>query len=133
MLTNRLVKKFLKTYIKKVLAYLKTKDEIFVSKNFAGADKSYQLPIRVVNEYAWHNLFARQLFIRPTKEELDTHEAKFTVISAPGFKANPQVDGTKSETFIIISFEKRVVLIGGTEYAGEIKKINLLDYELFIT
>ncbi len=117
---------------KKVLSYLKTKDQIFVSKNFAGADKNYQLPIRVVNEYAWHNLFARQLFIRPTNEELKTHEAKFTVISAPGFKANPNVDGTKSETFIIISLEKRVVLIGGTEYAGEIKKsiFSIMNYLL---
>lgn len=117
---------------KKVLTYLEEKDEVFVSKNFAGADKGYRLPIRVVNEYAWHNLFARQLFIRPTQEELITHEAEFTVISAPGFKANPSVDGTKSETFIIISFEKRTVLIGGTEYAGEIKKsiFSIMNYLL---
>ncbi|MCT8137240.1 phosphoenolpyruvate carboxykinase (ATP) [Anaerobacillus sp. CMMVII] len=117
---------------KKVLAYLKTKDEIFVSKNFAGADKSYRLPIRVINEYAWHNLFARQLFIRPSAAELATHEAEFTIISAPGFKADPTVDGTKSETFIIISFEKRTVLIGGTEYAGEIKKsiFSIMNYLL---
>lgn len=117
---------------KKVLEYLQSKDEVFVSKNFAGADKGYRLPIRVVNEYAWHNLFARQLFIRPSKEELDSHVAEFTVISAPGFKANPMVDGTKSETFIIISFEKRTVLIGGTEYAGEIKKsiFSIMNYLL---
>ncbi|QOY33763.1 phosphoenolpyruvate carboxykinase (ATP) [Anaerobacillus isosaccharinicus] len=117
---------------KKVLGYLQSKDEVFVSKNFAGADKGYRLPIRVVNEYAWHNLFARQLFIRPSKEELASHVAEFTVISAPGFKANPMVDGTKSETFIIISFEKRTVLIGGTEYAGEIKKsiFSIMNYLL---
>jgi phosphoenolpyruvate carboxykinase (ATP) len=116
----------------KVLAYLETKDEIYVSKNFAGADKAYQLPIQVINEYAWHNLFARQLFIQPTEEELATHESQFTVISAPGFKADPVIDGTKSETFIIISFEKRVVLIGGTEYAGEIKKsiFTIMNYLL---
>lgn len=131
--TNQPISKeiFENLYIK-VLDYLQTKDQIFVSKNFAGADKTYQLPIRVVNEYAWHNLFARQLFIRPSKEELETHEAQFTVISAPGFKADPLVDGTKTETFIIISLEKRVVLIGGTEYAGEIKKsiFSIMNYLL---
>ncbi|KXG08816.1 Phosphoenolpyruvate carboxykinase [ATP] [Anoxybacillus sp. P3H1B] len=106
----------------KVIDYLMQKDEIFVFKGFAGADPAYRLPIQVINEFAWHNLFAHQLFIRPTQEELETHDAQFTVISAPNFKANPAVDGTKSETFIIISFERRIVLIGGTEYAGEIKK-----------
>lgn len=106
----------------KVLDYLMKKDEIFVFKGFAGADPKYRLPIQVINEFAWHNLFAHQLFIRPTAEELKTHEAEFTVICAPNFKADPAVDGTRSETFIIISFERRVVLIGGTEYAGEMKK-----------
>lgn len=106
----------------KVIDYLMQKDEIFVFKGFAGADPAYRLPIQVINEFAWHNLFAHQLFIRPTQEELETHDAQFTVISAPNFKADPAVDGTKSETFIIISFERRIVLIGGTEYAGEIKK-----------
>ncbi|MGG1660581.1 phosphoenolpyruvate carboxykinase (ATP) [Brevibacillus sp. NRS-1366] len=105
-----------------VLEYLQTKEELFVFDGFAGADTTYRLPIRVVNEYAWHNLFARQLFIRPTAEELVTHEAEFTVIYAPDFKANPAVHGTNSETFIVLSFEHRTVLIGGTEYAGEMKK-----------
>ncbi len=117
---------------KKVIDYLKTKDELFVTNAFAGADPNYRLPIQVVNEYAWHNLFARQLFIRPTEEELETHEAEFTVIAAPNFKADPNVDGTKSETFIIISFEEKVVLIGGTEYAGEMKKsiFSVMNYLL---
>ncbi|WP_070120584.1 phosphoenolpyruvate carboxykinase (ATP) [Bacillus marinisedimentorum] len=116
----------------KVLTYLKEQQELFVFKGFAGADKRYRLPIQVVNEYAWHNLFARQLFIRPNEEDLRDHEAEFTVISAPGFKADPAVDGTNSETFIIISFEKRIVLIGGTEYAGEIKKsiFSVMNYIL---
>jgi len=104
-----------------VLAYLQGK-ELFVFDGFAGADPAYRLPIRVVNEFAWHNLFARQLFIRPTAEELAQHHAEFTVIYAPTFKANPAVHGTNSETFIIISFEQQTVLIGGTEYAGEMKK-----------
>lgn len=116
----------------KVINYLKQKDEVFVFKGFAGADKKYQLPIQVINEYAWHNLFAHQLFIRPTEEELLNHESQFTVISAPDFKADPELDGTKSETFIIISFERRTVLIGGTEYAGEIKKsiFSIMNYLL---
>ena len=106
----------------KVLNYLGEKKDLYVFKGFAGADQSSRLPIQVINEYAWHNLFAHQLFIRPNESELQDHEAGFTVISAPGFQADPEVDGTNSETFIIISFEKRTVLIGGTEYAGEIKK-----------
>lgn len=113
---------FTKLY-NKVINYLKEKDEIFVFKGFAGADKKYRMPIQVINEYAWHNLFAHQLFIRPTEEELLEHQAEFTVISAPNFKADPAVDGTRSETFIIISFERRTVLIGGTEYAGEMKNL----------
>jgi len=122
---------FLKLY-NKVLAYLQEKDEVFVFNGFAGADTKFRLPIKVVNEFAWHNLFAQQLFIRPTEEELQTHESQFTVISAPNFKADPAVDGTKSETFIIISFEHKTVLIGGTEYAGEMKKsiFSVMNYLL---
>jgi phosphoenolpyruvate carboxykinase (ATP) len=116
----------------KVLTYLKAKNELFVFKGFAGADEKYRLPIQVINEYAWHNLFAHQLFIRPEQQELAEHDAQFTVISAPNFKADPSVDGTNSETFIIISFERKVVLIGGTEYAGEIKKsiFSVMNYLL---
>ncbi|MCL6572143.1 MAG: phosphoenolpyruvate carboxykinase (ATP), partial [Bacillus sp. (in: Bacteria)] len=107
---------------KKVLEYLKQRNELFVFKGFAGADKKSQLPIQVVNEFAWHNLFVHQLFIRPSEKELLDHNTGFTIISAPNFKADPMIDGTNSETFIIISFERRIVLIGGTEYAGEMKK-----------
>jgi len=117
---------------KKVIDYLQDKDEIYRFQGFAGADPAYRLPIQVFNEFAWHNLFARQLFITPTEEELEEHEPDFTVISAPHFKADPEIDGTNSETFIIISFKKRVVLIGGTEYAGEIKKsvFSIMNYLL---
>lgn len=116
----------------KVIQYLQAQEELFVFKGFAGADEKYRLPIQVVNEYAWHNLFAHQLFIRPSEDELLNHEAQFTVIAAPGFKADPEIDGTKSETFIMISFERKIVLIGGTEYAGEIKKsiFSVMNYEL---
>lgn len=122
---------FDKLYLK-VTDYLKQQDEFFVFKGFAGADSASRLPIQVVNEYAWHNLFSHQLFIRPTEEELANHNAEFTILSAPNFKADPAVDGTKTETFIIISFERRTVLIGGTEYAGEIKKsiFSIMNYLL---
>ncbi|KQL32541.1 phosphoenolpyruvate carboxykinase (ATP) [Psychrobacillus sp. FJAT-21963] len=117
---------------KKVTDYLATQDELFVFKGFAGADKDSRIGIQVINEYAWHNLFAHQLFIRPSEEELTTHKTDFTIVSAPNFKANPAVDGTKSETFIIVSMEKRIVLIGGTEYAGEMKKsiFSIMNYLL---
>ncbi|RRN71976.1 phosphoenolpyruvate carboxykinase (ATP) [Peribacillus simplex] len=116
----------------KVVDYLKAKEEIFVFKGFAGADESSRLPIQVVNEYAWHNLFAHTLFIRPNEEELRGHESEFTILSAPNFKADPEVDGTSSETFIIVSFERRTILIGGTEYAGEMKKsiFSIMNYLL---
>lgn len=106
----------------KMISYLKERDEIFIFDGFAGADIRYQLPLKVINEFAWHNLFASQLFIPNNGEEMITNEQPFTILSAPHFKADPEVDGTKSETFIIISFEKRTILIGGTEYAGEMKK-----------
>jgi phosphoenolpyruvate carboxykinase (ATP) len=115
----------------KVVQYLKEKER-FVFHGFAGTDSRYRLPIRVINEYAWHNLFARQLFVRPTAEELTDHQPQFTIVSAPGFKADPTVDGTNSEAFVMISFEKKVVLIGGTEYAGEMKKsiFSVMNYLL---
>ena len=105
----------------RVLDYLKDK-ELFVQDLFSGADPKYQLPIQVINEYAWHNLFVRQLFIRPTVEELKTHKPEFTIVSAPGFKADPRRDGAHSEAFVLVNFTKKLVLIGGTEYAGEMKK-----------
>ena len=116
----------------KVINHLNEKDDIFSFKGFAGADKKYRLPVEIVNEYAWHNLFAQQLFITPTTEELNNHQPEFTVLSAPTCFADPDVDGTTSETFIVISFKKRVVLIGGTEYAGEIKKsiFSVMNYLL---
>ncbi|MEG0259089.1 MAG: phosphoenolpyruvate carboxykinase (ATP) [Lysinibacillus sp.] len=116
----------------KVLNYLKEKEEVFVFKGFAGADKDSQLGIQVINEYAWHNLFVHQLFIRPTEDEFASHVADFTIVSAPNFKADPAIDGTASETFIIVSLEKKIILIGGTEYAGEMKKsiFGIMNYLL---
>ena len=96
--------------------------ELFVQDLFCGADPAYRLPVRIVNEYAWHNLFVRQLFLRPTAEELKNHHPEFTVISAPEFKVDPKRDGVASEVFILLNFTRRTVLIGGTSYAGEMKK-----------
>ena len=113
----------------RVQDYLRQR-EVFIFDGFAGADPDHRMPIRVINELAWHNLFARQLFVRPTAAELAEHEPQFTVISAPGFQADPKRDKTRSETFIAVSFEERIILIGGTEYAGEMKKGDLQCYEL---
>lgn len=96
--------------------------DLFVQDCFAGADPRYRLPIRVITEKAWHSLFARNMFIQAKEEELLTHQPEFTVIDIPSFHANPEVDGTRSEVFVVINFAERLVLIGGTEYAGEIKK-----------
>ncbi|MHC0552130.1 phosphoenolpyruvate carboxykinase (ATP) [Salinicoccus sp. CNSTN-B1] len=117
----------------KVVDYLDDKEELFIFNGHAGADEATSLDLRVINEYSWHNMFARTMFIRPeTKEEALNINPDFTIVSAPTFKADPEVDGTKSETFIIVSLEKGIVLIGGTEYAGEMKKsiFSVMNYLL---
>ncbi len=96
--------------------------EAWVQDAFAGADPAHRMPIRVVCERASHALFARQLFLRATPEELARHRPAFTVVAAPDFRADPARDGTRSEVFIILNFARRLILIGGTLYAGEIKK-----------
>ncbi|TME98807.1 MAG: phosphoenolpyruvate carboxykinase (ATP) [Chloroflexi bacterium] len=96
--------------------------EVYTQDVFACADPRYRLRVRVVSELAWHSLFARNLFIRPNADELMGFEPDFTVISLPSFKADPARDGTHSETFILVNLGRRIVLIGGTGYAGEIKK-----------
>ncbi len=98
------------------------KQELFVQDLYAGADPRYGLPIRVINTFAWHNLFVRQLFVRPSAAELKSHKPEFVVLAVPEFLAEPGRDGTKSETFILADFTHRVILIGGTQYAGEMKK-----------
>ncbi len=97
--------------------------ELFVLDAYAGADPEYRLPIRIITESAWHNLFARNLFIPETDAaRLARHTPQFTVVAVPSFQADPARHGTRSGVFIVLSFEKRLVLIGGTSYAGEIKK-----------
>src|SRR5690625_6607816 len=90
-----------------MIEFLLRQDEVFSFQGFAGADEDFRLPIRVNNEYAWHNLFAHQMFIRPTEKELKNHNEQFTVISAPSFLADPNEDGTYSETFIVLSLKQR--------------------------
>ena len=103
-------------------AYLQNKD-IFVQDCYAGADPRYRVPVRIITETAWHNLFARNMFIQmKTEDELQGHAPEFTVINVPRFNAVPELDGTTSEAFIILHLAKKMVLIGGTSYAGEIKK-----------
>ena len=106
--------------------------EVFVQDCFAGADPDYRLPICAITEMAWHSLFARQLFVRPTAEELASHAPEFTIIYVPGLQADPAIDGTHSEAFVILNFKQKLVLIGGTSYAGEMKKsvFSLLNFLL---
>ena len=111
-------------------AYLQNKD-VFVQDCYAGADPRYRIPIRVVTERAWHSMFARNMFIQiRDKEEAGKHHPKFTVIDVPRFNAIPEVDGTHSEAFVLIHLGKKLVLIGGTDNAGEIKKsvFTMLNY-----
>lgn len=114
----------------KMMAYIQGKD-LYVEDCYVCADEKYRLPIRVITESAWHNLFARNMFRRYTDlTELENHFTQFTVIQMPDFHAFPPDDGTNSEIFIAINFAKKVVLIGGTSYAGEIKKsiFTVLNY-----
>ncbi|MGO8719080.1 MAG: phosphoenolpyruvate carboxykinase (ATP) [Acidobacteriaceae bacterium] len=105
----------------RVLAHLADRD-VYVQDLFAGADPHYQMPVQIISEYAWHALFVHQLFLRPSLEDLATHVPEFTVIAAPEFQAVPDRDGTRSSAAILVDFTRKIVLIVGTKYAGEIKK-----------
>lgn len=106
--------------------------KLYVQDVFVGADPEYRLSVRVFTESAWANLFARNLFIRPTQDELTTFSPDFTVIDVPSFRADPAVDSTRSETFVTLNLGQKLVLVGGTEYAGEIKKsmFTVMNYML---
>jgi phosphoenolpyruvate carboxykinase (ATP) len=105
----------------RMLAYLQGR-ELFVQDLYAGTDPTYRLPVRVVTDSAWHSLFSRNMFVRPPVTELEEFEPAFTILHAPNFRAIPELDRINSETFIFVNFAERLVLIGGTLYAGEIKK-----------
>jgi len=105
----------------KMLAYLADK-ELFVREAYAGANPAYQLKLRVVTELAWHNLFCYNMFLRPEPGADTSWAADFSIINAPGFEADPATDGTRQKNFAIIDFTRKLILIGGTGYAGEMKK-----------
>lgn len=109
-----------------------SRKELFVQELFGGADLTHRLPVKVITEYAWHALFIRHLLRVPSADELDTFTSEFTIISLPSFKADPARHGTNSETVIAVNIARKIVLIGGTSYAGEIKKsaFTILNYLL---
>jgi phosphoenolpyruvate carboxykinase (ATP) len=116
----------------RLLGFIQGRD-LFVQDCYGGADTNYNLPVRIITEYAWHSLFARNMFILPeTNEDYRRHIPKFTVICVPSFQAYPSIDGSPSKTFIIINFEQGLCIIGNTEYGGEIKKsiFTVLNYLL---
>jgi phosphoenolpyruvate carboxykinase (ATP) len=115
----------------RMAAYFQGRD-VFVQDTTVCAHPRYRLPIRMITESAWHSLFARNLFIRRTPQELAEHVPQFTILHAPGFRARPDLDGLNSDIFVILNFTRRMILIGGTGYAGEIKKsiFSTLNYLL---
>jgi len=116
----------------RLLAYLQGND-IYIQDCYAGSDERYRLPLRIITEYAWHSLFARNMFLRIRDQEaLRRFKPQYTIISLPKFHAVPELDGANSEAFIIVNLAKKLVLIGGTSYAGEIKKsvFTLMNYLL---
>ena len=106
---------------RRMAAYVKGR-EVFVQDCFAGGDPAHRLRVRVVTELAWHSLFVHQLFQRPTAADLRDYTPDFTIVSMPGCSAVPEEDGTATGTYILVNFERRLILIGGTYYAGEMKK-----------
>src|SRR5437879_11897658 len=106
--------------------------EVFVQDCLAGADPAYSLSVRVVTQLAWHALFAQQLLIHPDRDRAKSKSSDFTLLFVPGFQADPALDGTNSETCIILDFKRHVILIAGTSYAGELKKVifTVLNYLL---
>jgi phosphoenolpyruvate carboxykinase (ATP) len=118
--------------VNRMQGFLQGRD-VFVQDCFAGADPNYRMPIRIVTELAWHSMFARNMFILPqTAEEYRRHVPEFTVLVLPGFKGIQTIDGTGSETLIVLNFEQKLCIIGNTAYAGEIKKsvFTILNYLL---
>ena len=115
----------------KVIAYLQNKD-VYIFDGFAGADPKYSKAFRVINELASQNLFIHQLLRRPTEEQLASFAEDYTIIAAPGFKCIPERDGTRSEAAILLNYEDKLVVIAGSQYAGEIKKsvFSVMNYIL---
>ena len=116
----------------KLCQYLGTKNEVWIRDAYACADEDLRIKIRVINEHPWSNLFCYNMFLRPQEEELEDFEPEWTIIQAPGFKADPKEDGTRQHNFAIVSFTHKTILIGGTGYTGEMKKgiFTILNYIL---
>ncbi|MXV19059.1 phosphoenolpyruvate carboxykinase (ATP) [Deinococcus xianganensis] len=106
--------------------------ELFVQQVYAGTDPRYRIGCRMVTEMAYHSLFIRNMFVRPTPEELADFHEDWTVLNMPSFRADPAVDGVRSDTFIIVNFTRKMIIAGGTQYAGENKKgiFGVLNYLL---
>src|SRR2546421_4606725 len=115
-----------------VRSYLDEREELFVQDLYCGADPEYRLSVRYVSPSAWHMAFVRNMFIRPDVAELATFDPNFTVLHAPEFQADPTKHGTRTSTFIVLNLAKRMILIGGTRYAGELKKamFTVMNYYL---
>jgi phosphoenolpyruvate carboxykinase (ATP) len=115
----------------KVCKHLENK-EVYVRDAYACADSNFKLNIRVINEYPWSNMFAYNMFLRPTEEELIDFQEDWLILNVPSFKADPKVDGTRQHNFAILNFTKKIILIGGTGYTGEIKKgiFSVLNFTL---
>ncbi len=113
-------------------AALKEKNELFVADLYGGSQPEYRVNVRIINEYAWHNLFIRTLLVRPGAEELSDFVPEYTIIDLPTFRADPERHGCRSETVIAVNFTEKLILIGGTAYAGEMKKsvFGILNYLL---
>src|ERR1700704_6168498 len=105
-----------------VRQYLNDSSELFVEDLYCGADPAYRLSVRYVSPNAWHMAFVRNMFIRPERSDLPTFDPNFTVLHAPEFRADPARHGTRTATFIVLNLAERTILIGGTRYAGELKK-----------
>ncbi|NNM75501.1 phosphoenolpyruvate carboxykinase [Sphingomonas sp. ID1715] len=114
------------------LAHLKTKPTLFVQDLFGGSQPEHRVRVRVINEFAWHNLFIRTLLVRPGEADLAGFQPEYTIIDLPSFQADPERHGTRSETVIAVNFSEKLILIGGTAYAGEMKKsvFGILNYLL---
>src|SRR5207302_3083810 len=120
------------TLLADVRQYLDARDELFVQDLYCGADPRYRLSVRYVSPNAWHMAFVRNMFIRPGIADLATFDPNFTVLHAPEFESDPAKHGTRSGTFIVLNLAKRMILIGGTKYAGELKKsmFTVMNYYL---
>lgn len=121
-----------KRLYRRVISYVQGRD-LYIFDGYVGADPNYRVGVRIINEVAAQNLFAHQLFIRPTDTELASHQADFTVIAVPGLQGDPEDDGINSEAFIVVNFAKKIVIIGGSKYAGEIKKSVFFLMNYFMT